>query len=367
MLLRNPYLHLLFVATVLFQPSLMLAQENSAIKTVQKLAVENFIQPGYQRFDQQTNLLVSTTAMLCESPSNETLDSVRSVFLDTALAWGKVEFLRFGPALTRGRIERVLYYQGGKYSGVRQIRKVLKTRDASAIDVKRLGRKSIALQGLAAFEYLLFAAGSPELGASVRSDEAEFRCAYARAIAGNLAQIAEILNRRWQNSNLPAANWSGLGNTTGDVFDERDALNRLLATLVHGLEVVRDARVRSFIGKTSENDRANIALFYRSQNTFPMITSNIQAFQKLYDRAEFVSLVPDSKRKMANMISNDFKRVLTLIGNIDGPVQAALADPQDRQAIKDIDRLLTKLITVLDRQFAPAAGLAAGFAFTDGD
>lgn len=362
MLIRHT-LAMLF-GMLLFQPASLQAQENSAIEVVQYRAVENFIRPGYKRFNKATHWLVVQTESLCKYPSTNALEVARSAFTESALAWGRVEFLRFGPALSKGRIERILYYQGGKYSGISQIKKVLNTQDKTAIDVPRLSKKSIAVQGLEALEFVLFAEGSLSLS---RKNSSPFRCAYAKAIAGNLDRIAENMNKAWNNPDKLAGHWWSLGKTDKDKIESREALNRLLATLIHGLEVVRDARLRSIIRNTLGKNRASSALFYFSENTFPMIVANIRGFQQLYDQSGMASLVPESEMKMANSISVDFEQAIIMSRAFKGIFEKVLNDRTNPLKLDDLDKLLTSLIIKLDTQYAPAAGLVAGFAFSDGD
>ena len=71
----------------------------------------------------------------------------------------------------------------------RQVRSLLGALDAAALDQSQLAQQSVAVQGVPALEYALYADDAVRV---IAADEApgRYQCAYARAVAGNLARVA---------------------------------------------------------------------------------------------------------------------------------------------------------------------------------
>src|SRR5204863_437791 len=77
------------------------------------------------------------------------------------LAWGGVEFLRFGPMATTGRPERFDFWPDPRGFTDRQLRTLIAQRDPAALDPATLEKKSVAVQGLTVLEILLTDSAHP--------------------------------------------------------------------------------------------------------------------------------------------------------------------------------------------------------------
>ncbi|MEC9343075.1 MAG: imelysin family protein, partial [Pseudomonadota bacterium] len=328
------------------------------MRAVMLVAATEVIEPGYARFLEAARRSSVATDELCTAPGRRKLDAARAAFSATALAWARVENIRFGPVMSGNRLERVLFWPDRKSIGLRQVQALLATKDRTATDAGTLVGKSVAVQGLGALEFVLFGTGSTAL-----ADQDGFRCDYASAIARNLVAIAGELTRAWRDPNSALSAWlpgEGPGRET-------EMLNELVGALVHGLESIRDIRLRGFLGDTPGQDRPRVALFRRSGNTVPMIAAGIDGLRALFVDSGMESLLPDSNRSIGESIRFEFAQLLDLASLLDRPVAELLADEQARQRLVLLDLVMDSLIDRIDGQYAPAAGLAAGFSFSDGD
>ncbi len=328
------------------------------VRMVMQRTVEDVIRPGYLRYMQSAGKLENAITALCQAPSNELLDAVNFEFAQTVKAWAQVEFIRFGPVLSNNRLERVLFWPDRKSTGLKQVQELLATGDESALSAQSLAKKSVAVQGLGALEFILYATGSDAFA----SGDA-FRCSYAKAIAANLYMIGDELVGEWAAGSPASAKW-----VVGREADAAAAtLNELLATMVHGLEAIRDIRIRGFVDIAQGRDKPKLAVFWRSGLTAPSIAANVVGLQTLFEESAMEALLPSEVASIAESIRFEFRETLDVASGVSGPVDRFLADPGQRQRLVLTDLLLGSLISRFDKEFAPASGLAAGFSFADGD
>lgn len=230
----------------------------------------------------------------------------------------------------------------------------------------RHGRPS-AVQGLGAFEYVLFGTGSEALLGS----EGGFRCRYGRAIAMNLETIAGELLAAWESPDGIQAAWKRPGPDNPLFRDNREAATELLGILVHSVEMVKDQRLRPFYAGTIDGKpvRSNpkLAIYWRSGNTMPSLSANFRGLQALFNRAGMEDLLPADSRSIASSVSFLLETLASAAGRVDGPIDTALADDKRRATLGFIALNTADLLDRLNRDFGGAIGLGAGFSFADGD
>ena len=176
---------------ILAWPGASQAQDKTIGQAIED-AIDNAIRPGFATFAEQAETMARSTAALCAEPSDIAMQAARDQFDILIDAWGRVEFVRLGPLSQDNRLERVLFWPDRRGRGLQQIQQVIATGDETALNVDTLGHKSVAVQGLVALEFTLFGTGSETI---VSGPDAQ-RCAYAEAIAGNIAGIAADLSAR---------------------------------------------------------------------------------------------------------------------------------------------------------------------------
>jgi hypothetical protein len=334
------------------------AADPAQMRAVMLAAATQVIAPGYARFHAAGEKLVGATESLCAAPHEARLASARSAFTETALAWGHVENIRFGPVMSDNRLERVLFWPDRKGIGLKQVQGLLAKKDETALDPETLASKSVAVQGLGALEFALFGARSDKL-----ARESGYRCSFALAVSRNLAAIGGELARAWKKPEVVLSVWL----SDDDPNATTEMLNELVGALVHGLEATRDIRLRGFMGDTPEKDRPRVALFRRSGNTVPMIAADIEGLRDLFVGSGMETLLPDDVGSIGDSIRFEFGELIDVAGNIRKPIAEAVADPDERQRLALLDIVMDSLIERFDTQYAPATGLTSGFSFSDGD
>ena len=335
----------------------------AAVPAVMAKAVDDFIIPGYRNLTEKTAAATQATAKLCAAPSQATVDGARVAFSEMVGAWSAIEVVRLGPALEQNRFERCLFYPDRKSTGLKQVQAIVSKHDESATDEAKLKGKSVAAQGLGALEYVLYGTGAD----SLLNKDGDFRCRYGLAITKNLDTIANEFLAAWQKPDGIQAAWKHPGPDNPEFRDNREAATELLGILVHGVETVKDQRLKPFYESKDDKGHPKLAIYWRSGNTMPSIAANVRGLKTLFDVADMQSLLPEDSRSVAGSADFVFKSVIGMAGNIDGPIDQALEDKDKRAKLAFLSLNTNDLLDRLNKDFGGAIGLGAGFSFADGD
>jgi predicted lipoprotein len=324
-------------------------------------AIDGFVRPGYQAFHRATSTLLADEQTLCAAPSQAALDAARKSFGATVDAWSQIEIIRFGPVTEQNRLERVLFWPDRKGTGLKQVQAALASKDPTAADAKLLAGKSVAMQGLGALEFVLFGTGSEELAAPRES----YRCGYGRAIAANIASIADEIDTAWRKPDGIATQWSNPGPDNPLYRSADEAMTELFNVFVHGLEMIRDVRINGFLGETPDKDRPRQAIFWRSGATAVSLQANLDGPRDLFEVSGIADGLPSDSAWIADSVAFEFRTADTMLDGLD--VGDALADAEARSRLVSVRLITSHLSELFGVNLSAALGLSAGFSSLDGD
>ncbi|CAN7293716.1 hypothetical protein LJR098_001395 [Rhizobium sp. LjRoot98] len=338
-----------------------------AVPGVMQKAVDDFIRPGYRDLLEGTETLAEAAHTLCEKPSDETLGDVQMSFDEVVQQWSTIEIVRVGPVIEGNRFERFLFFPDRKSTGLKQVQRILATNDETATAAESLKGKSVAAQGLGALEYVLYGTGAEVLP----TEKNEFRCRYGAAIADNLKAVAGELHAEWEKPDGIQSAWKNPGPDNPVYRDGKEAATELLGILVHGVESIRDQRLRPFYAGIvkGEPDKGHpkMAIYWRSGNTMPALSANFSALQALFNTAGMDALLPDGNRDMVSAINYLLQANVDDLDEIDLPVEQAIASDEQRGRLNRILQNTNNVLQRLNLDFGAAIGLSSGFSFADGD
>lgn len=326
-------------------------------------AVDGYIRPAYADFHAEASELADTTEAFCNAPSAERLQSVMFQFADTVSRWGGIEFLRLGPVMEENRFERILFYPDRKSTGLKQVQALLAKPDERMTDAPSLKSRSVAIQGLGAFEYLFFGA-YPE---AVVGEKNGFRCRYGLAVAKNVENIAAELQSAWDAPAGIARDWKAPGPDNPVYRDDKEAVAALIGIAVHGLETVRDQRIAHFYKGKGRKVTPRLAVHWRSGATMLALKANVDGLAKFWTVTDIASLLDPDMRSLADSVSFDLRNASAALGKLDQPTTERLADAQYLGKLDFITFNLKDAMSRIDSDVGGAIGLGAGFSFADGD
>ncbi|TPK69965.1 peptidase M75, Imelysin [Mesorhizobium sp. B2-4-15] len=326
-------------------------------------AIEGFVRPAYAGLHEHTQSLAKAMHKLCEAPSQGKLDAARAEFSATVYAWSSAEIIGFGPIKENNRLERMLYWPDRKSIGLKQVQAALSDKDATATDPAQLAGKSVAMQGLGALEFVLYGDGADALAGK----DDPYRCAYGAAVAGNVETIAGEVSEAWNKPDGFAALWANPGPQNALYRDGNEAVTELVGVLVKELEMVRDVRLKGFLGGKPDADKPKQAIYWRSQNTANSLAGNLAGIDALFRVSKLGDALPADARWMAESIHVQLVNGVAAAKSIQGPIDKALADPALREKLEHFALITSSLSTLIGTRLTAEFGLTAGFSSLDGD
>lgn len=355
-------MRVVIIALMLLLATPVMAQTTTPQQVLQA-AVRLSIRPGMLELRNRADGLAIAMTALCRMPSEGMLAVARGQFRQAALAYGRVEFLRIGPLMEDNRADRLLFWPDRRGIGLRQVQAILAEEDASATALDTLRGKSVAVQGFGALEFTLFGTGAEAL----LGPEGAFRCHYGSAVAANIAQIAGELAEGWFAPSGIADHLTRPQADYADYRTETEALEALVGLVSHGIEAVRDVRINPFMPTEERAARPKEGLFWRSGLTLEMVGANLSGMRHLLAQSGVAGAVDEKNVGLGNSIDFEFRNVDRALGLVTLPLDQALEDDKQVQALRYLVIVTGSLQAMVGEQLSAALGLSVGFSSLDGD
>jgi predicted lipoprotein len=337
---------------------------SAAQSPVVKAAIEGFVKPAYAEFRSAAEQMRTEMEALCADPSPDKFAAAQSTFLILVKAWSSAELVRFGPVTEDNKLERILYWPDRKGIGLKQVQAAIAGKDESAADPLTLGGKSVAMQGMGALEFVIFGTGADELQDPAAD---RYRCTYGRAVATNIETMAAAIQTAWLDPRGIAQQWANPSPDNPLYRSDEEARRELLGVMVHGLEMVRDVRLKGFLGEEPGDDRPKLAIYWRSGGTIISLRSAMVGMRNLFDTSGLATLLTEDQSWIAQSISFEFEHSEGFLDLGSGPIADSLANETKRQALVTFRLITSHLSDLIGVTLAGELGISAGFSSLDGD
>ncbi|MEO8684858.1 MAG: imelysin family protein, partial [Devosia sp.] len=182
-----------------------------------------------------------------------------------------------------------------------------------------------------------------------------------------MAQIADEMVIAWDAEDGIALHLTKPSAEFTDFRTPIEAQEELVGILSHGIEAVRDTRLNPWIAKEDSAAKPKLALFWRSGLTVPMIRANVDGLAALFALSGVAGGVPADKADLPVAITAEFAGADAALDLVTAPVEAAVADPAQVQALADVVTATQQLGVLIGEQLSAALGLSVGFSSLDGD
>jgi predicted lipoprotein len=252
-------------------------------------ALETHIRPGYAAVVTSAQTLAKELDGYCTRQTGERRRAVDRAFDGLVSSWGRIEHIRFGPIATGNRLERLFFWPDRRGLGARQVAATLRERDPSALDPVALTGKRVAIQGLGALETALFEAPSKH------ADDRAYRCAFAKSIATNIANIASAILREWTDPDLYSHHWLDPGPGNPHFLKRQETTLALAKALDNGLERVRDEWIAAPLGLGPQRRRLTPVLA-TSGRTLRLFLAGVEGLHRLFTTAGMHKAIIDTTK-----------------------------------------------------------------------
>lgn len=328
--------------------------------------IEAYIRPATGAFAETAAGLPGAVEAVCRTPDETSSARFETAFAETVAGFALVQFLRFGPLVENDRLSRLAFLPDPRGITQRQLRKLLAAREADALDAATLKDKSVAVQGLTALELVAFDKnGNVRLGQP--DADKDYTCAYAKAIAENVAAIAAEIAAEWQD---PEGYGKLLLSAEGGnerFHTSKEALESVFNALVTGFIIIRDQDLEPALGGSRDKAKANRFPFSRSGNATVYLSAELMGLRDAIIGLDLKDLTPEEFTWIFDTIEFEFRNAQSLLDALTPPLRRSFEEGEAYDKVAVLAITVKSLQVTIGRELAGALGLAGGFNSLDGD
>ncbi|WP_105169680.1 imelysin family protein [Pseudoalteromonas sp. T1lg23B] len=324
--------------------------------------VEGVIVPLYEQVYASTVTLNSETQAFCRntSPTHNDLEALQATWKKTSYAWQQARTIKLGPIADTFHYSRIQFWPISSQKLASDVEALL----SQSIDFSQgLTNLKHQLQGLPAYEYVLFNSNVTLLDAQ----DVVKRCEYLQAITANIDGLLSRDIESWKGE-YGATFKSG----NGSFSSKEAALEKLLTIWFEYLEIIKDNKINEPMSIQAPG-KAEMLESAFSQTSLVNIKANIEALERLYTGGDGFGF--DDYLKQVNQredldteIRLHFKAIYDALEATQFmPAEQLLIDEQGRAQLNDIGTAITNLRSLMDSDFVQVTGLKPGFNTNDGD
>ncbi|WP_263260509.1 imelysin family protein [Pseudomonas sp. RIT-PI-S] len=318
------------------------------------------ILPTYSQWVDADRQLAQSALAFCQG--TEDLDKARADFLSAQKAWAALQPLLIGPLAEGNRAWSVQFWPDKKNLVGRQVEQLVAS--GEAVDGAALAKASVVVQGLSAYEYILFDS-KPELADPAR--KASY-CPLLVAIGERQKALAEEILGAWKRNDGMLAQLSKFPNQR--YADAHEAIADLLRAQVTALDSLKK-KLGAPMGRQSKGvPQPYQAEAWRSQASLKSLQASLQAAQAVWNGVDgkgLRNLLPSGQKPLAEKIDAAYATAAKALADNPRSLTELLADPAGQQALTQIYDSLNTVHRLHETELARALGIQLGFNANDGD
>lgn len=351
---RSARLALTLVIALLPVAGAAQAREAESHYAVVQRTLETHVLPHFAALQSTAAVLPGAVEQVCQTGGAGDREELSTAFRNAVFAYAGVAYMRFGPLTQGSRRERLSFWPDPRGIMNRQIRQLIATNDAGAIDA--LSKQSAAVQGLPALEALITDKEVP-LGPG---EAAAYRCKLALAIAHNIESLTAEINEDW----IKDGGWKDKMLRPGsdnELYKEpRDAASELVKALLTGFQLIATTEIEPQVKEKRGFDgpyaKANLSKGY--------FRAGIDSLDAFYKTLGLEAFLDDDKDWVKNWTAGAWRalRESDGTGGVVAGAPKAFASP-----VRKVFDLLMQLRRIVVGEVSEAAAIAVGFNELDGD
>lgn len=330
-------------------------------QAVTSAAIANqVILPTYTRWVEADRQLAVSALAYCEG--NADLATARADLLHAQKAWAELQPLLIGPLAEGNRAWSVQFWPDKKNLVGRQVEALIGA--DKPINAQSLTDASVVIQGLSAYEYILFDS-KPELADPAR--KASY-CPLLIAIGERQKTLAEQVLAGWTGTDGVLAQMSKFPNPR--FVDSHEAIAELLRVQVTALDTLKKKLGTPMGRQTKGIAQPYQAEAWRSQSSLKSLQASLSAAQSVWsgvDGKGLRGLLPSAQKPLADSIDAAYTAALQALQSNTRSLTELLADPAGKPVLDDIYTRLDVVHRLHQNELARALNVQLGFNANDGD
>lgn len=352
-------LHRTLIASLLGLALLGCGQQDPRAKVSAALA-DGVLLPAYNSWQEADRQLAVNAEAFCAG--NADLGTARQAFLGAQSAWAGLQPLLVGPLAEGNRAWQIQFWPDKKNLVQRQVEALLKSKPQLNND--DLAKASVVVQGLTAYEYMLF---DPALDLTQAEQKARY-CPLLQAIGQHQQALAVQIMDEWQGKPGMAEQLKTFPNER--YADANEAIADLLRVQVTALDGLKK-KLGAPMGRQSKGiPQPYQAEAWRSAASLANLGAALANAELLWhgsNRDGIQTLLGDDQADLANRIDAAYQDTRQRLAALDKPLGDLLADEAGRAALNELYDSLNRLHRLQESELAKALDVQIGFNAHDGD
>jgi predicted lipoprotein len=313
--------------------------------------VDGVLLPAYSAWHQSNQQLAESAKAFCAG--KQELGAAQQAFLTDVASWAALQPLLLGPLAEGNRAWQVQFWPDKKNLVQRQVEALLKNKpQLTQADVEKA---SVVVQGLTAYEYVLFDAGIDLSDAAQKT----LYCPLLTAIGEHQQKLSADVLGQWQAEGGMAAQLKDFPNVA-----------ELLRAQVNAIDGLKK-KLGAALGRQSKGvPQPYQAEFWRSNASLASLAASVASAERLWlggNKDGVRSLLGDDQQALAANIDQQYATTRQQLAALQRPLGELLADEAGRTELNAFYDELNKLHRLQGGELAKALGVQLGFNAHDGD
>ena len=325
-----------------------------------KALTDDVLLPAYTGWAEANRRMAASSIAFCAG--NEELDETRKSYLQTQLAWAGLQPLLIGPMGEGNRAWQVQFWPDKKNLVGRQVAALMKKKPQ--LTQADLENGSVVLQGLTAYEYLLY---DKAIDLTDSATKARY-CPLLQAIGEHQQKLSADILAQWEAKDGMATQLREFPNER--YVEPTEAIADLLRVQVTALDGVKK-KLGAPLGRQSKGHPQPFqAEAWRSEATLASTDATLAGAQQLWLGNEgngLKRLVPEDQAELAKRIDVAYETTRKQLADIMLPLSELLEDEAGRARLDALYADIDALHRLHQTELARALGVQIGFNAHDGD
>lgn len=307
--------------------------------------------PAHQQWQSSNDALLQHTLAWCGG--EQELASVKQAFHQTQSAWSRLQPLMVGPLSEGNRSWQVQFWPDKRNMVARQTEALLD--EFADLNQQQLDDASVVVQGLTAFEYVVFDGQT-----AITANRGRY-CPLLAGIARHQQALSAEVVDRWRR---PGGMLEQLTTFPNERYANADeALGGILRVQVTGVDTLKK-KLGTPMGRLNHGvPQPYQAEAWRSRHSTENLLASVDGAQAVWERVR--SLVGDAQ--LVGDIDQAYKAVRDQLKVLPAPLMELVQDPASQTQLQSLYQNLDTLETLQQNDLARHLGIQIGFNANDGD
>jgi predicted lipoprotein len=316
--------------------------------------------PAYSVWTINNQQLADSARQFCTGL--EDISQTRQAWVAAQTSWATLQPLAVGPLNEGNRAWQVQFWPDKKNLVARQVETLLNSKPQ--LNQSELDKASVVVQGLSAFEYVLF---DPAIDLADSTQKTRY-CPLLIAIGQHQQQLAETVLAQWQAKDGMASQLQTFPNARFALPSE--AIADILRTQVTALDGLKKKLATPLGRQSNGQPQPYQAESWRSDSSLDNLSASLNAAQNLWQGKNMdglQQLLRPEQQELGQRIDAAYASTIAQLDSLSGSLKAMLSSDEGRQQLSRLYEQLDHLHRLHERELAKALGVQLGFNAHDGD